>query len=153
MSASQTFTDQVFSMLEERGQAALNAQDPISAMHELMQGCFDTLGDRTAHLKPGALLAGEHQYFVAGAFFVTPDRRYHMIFKHWLLLLAWQRQYGWRKVALNGSRPTTHQKTGSMLTVKASKTKGHVLSEVFGDRFTRCDPRAVGLLTALFGIR
>ena len=79
MPTSQTFTDQVFSMLEDRGQAALNAQDPVSAMRELMQGCFETLGDRTAHLKPGALLEGERQYFVAGAFFVTPDRRYHMI--------------------------------------------------------------------------
>ena len=79
MTATQTFTDQVFSMLEDRGQAALDAQGPTLAMRELMQGCFATLGDRTAHLKPGALLAGEHQYFVAGAFFVTPDRRYHMI--------------------------------------------------------------------------
>jgi GAF domain-containing protein len=66
-------------MLEEKGQEALNALDPVSAMRALMQGCYETLGNRSAHLIPGALLEGEHQYFVAGAFFVTPDRRYHMI--------------------------------------------------------------------------
>ena len=79
MPQTQIFSDQVFNMLEHSGQAALDAGDPTSAMQALMQGCFDTLGDRTAHLRPGALLEGEQQYFVAGAFFVTPDRKYHMI--------------------------------------------------------------------------
>ena len=79
MQTSQIFAEQVFTMLERAGQAALNAPDAVSAMQALMRGCFETLGDRTAHLKAGALLEGEQQYFVAGAFFVTPDRHYHMI--------------------------------------------------------------------------
>lgn len=66
-------------MMEHAGQAALNAPDAESAIRILAQACFDTLGDREAHLKPGALLRGEQQYMIAGAFFVTPDEQYHML--------------------------------------------------------------------------
>jgi hypothetical protein len=66
-------------MLEQAGQAALNADGPESAMRILLQAGFDTVGDREAHLRPGALLPGEHQYFAAGAFFVAPDRSAHML--------------------------------------------------------------------------
>lgn len=65
--------------IEQAGQAALDAGGPEEAMRILGRACFDTLGDRQAHQKPGALLPGERQYFVAGCFFVTPDRRYHML--------------------------------------------------------------------------
>jgi hypothetical protein len=67
-------------MMEEAGQAALNAQGPEEAIRILARACFETLGDRkTAHRVPGALLPGEHQYFIAGAFLVTPDRMHHML--------------------------------------------------------------------------
>ena len=67
-------------MMEEVGQAALNAEDPEQAIRILAQACFETLGEReTAHLLPGALLPGERQYFIAGAFLVTPDRAHHML--------------------------------------------------------------------------
>jgi hypothetical protein len=67
-------------MIDEVGQAALNAQGPEEAIRILARACFETLGDRkTAHLVPGALLAGERQYFIAGAFLVTPDRMHHML--------------------------------------------------------------------------
>jgi hypothetical protein len=66
-------------MMEEAGQAALDADGPEQSVRILARACFDTLGDRQAHLKPGALLQGERQYFVAGAFLVAPDRRYHML--------------------------------------------------------------------------
>jgi hypothetical protein len=69
----------VLAMMEQAGQSALDAEGPEQAMRALAQACFDTLGDRSAHLKPGALLAGERQFFVAGAFIVTPDQRYHML--------------------------------------------------------------------------
>ena len=68
-----------WAIIEQAGQAALDAGGPEDAMRILGRACFDTLGDRQAHLKPGALLPGERQYFVAGCFFVTPDRRYHML--------------------------------------------------------------------------
>ncbi|MDF2463641.1 MAG: hypothetical protein K0Q43_1876 [Ramlibacter sp.] len=69
----------VLAMMEQAGQSALDAEGPEQAMRVLAQACFDTLGDRSAHLKPGALLAGERQFFVAGAFIVTPGQRYHML--------------------------------------------------------------------------
>ncbi len=68
--------------LEAAGQAALDAQGPEEAMRILGRACFDSLGDRQAHLKPSALLPGERQFFVAGCFFVTPDQRYHMLVGH-----------------------------------------------------------------------
>lgn len=66
-------------MIEQAGQACLDAAGPEEAMRVLARACFDTLGDREAHLRPGALKPGEHQFFVAGAFIVTPDTQYHML--------------------------------------------------------------------------
>ncbi|UCE32118.1 MAG: hypothetical protein JSW68_04085 [Burkholderiales bacterium] len=66
-------------MIESAGRAALDAADPEEAIRCLVRGCHERLGDRRAHLRPGALKPGERQYFVAGAFFVTPDARYHML--------------------------------------------------------------------------
>lgn len=66
-------------IIESAGQAALNAADAESAIQVLARTCYETLGDRQAHLRQGALLPGEQQYFVAGAFMVTPDTQYHML--------------------------------------------------------------------------
>jgi hypothetical protein len=74
-----TLMEAGLAMLEKAGTEALDAAGPEEAMHALARGCFDLLGDREAHLKPGALKEGERQFFVAGAFFVLPDRRYHML--------------------------------------------------------------------------
>lgn len=66
-------------MMERAGAEALDAPGPEDAMRAIARGCFDLLGDRAAHLRPGALKEGERQYFVAGCFFVTPDRDWHML--------------------------------------------------------------------------
>ena len=66
-------------MIEQAGQECLNSSGPEEAMRVLARAFYDTLGDRQAHLRPGALLPGEHQFFVAGAFLVSPDARYHML--------------------------------------------------------------------------
>lgn len=66
-------------MIDAAGGAALNAAGPEEAMRSLARGYYDLLGDREAHLKPGALKADERQFCVAGAFFITPDKRYHML--------------------------------------------------------------------------
>jgi hypothetical protein len=66
-------------MLDAAGAAALNAEGPEAAIRVLAHACHDLLGDRAAHLKPGALKPGERQFFIAGAFFATPDARYHML--------------------------------------------------------------------------
>ena len=67
------------SIVDAGGAAALNAAGPEEAIRGLVQAYFDRLGDREAQLAPGALKPGERQYFVAGAFMVTPDKRYHML--------------------------------------------------------------------------
>ena len=66
-------------MIDTAGEAALNATGPEEAIHVLARAYYDLLGDREAHLKPNALKPGERQYFISGAFFVTPDKRYHML--------------------------------------------------------------------------
>ena len=66
-------------MIDKAGEAALNAVGPEEAIHALARAYYDLLGDRKAHLKPNALKPGERQYFISGAFFVTPDKRYHML--------------------------------------------------------------------------
>ncbi|MGG5817838.1 GAF domain-containing protein [Falsiroseomonas sp. HW251] len=66
-------------MMERAGDEALDAAGPEEAIRAIARGCFDLLGDRDAHLRPGALKEGERQYLVAGAFFVTPDRQWHML--------------------------------------------------------------------------
>lgn len=69
----------VLAMIDQAGRAALAAPGPEEAIHGIAQAFYATLGDRAAHEKPGALKDGERQFFVAGAFFPTPDRRYHML--------------------------------------------------------------------------
>lgn len=66
-------------MIDAGGEAALNATGPEEAIRALVRAYFDLLGDREAHLRPGALTAGERQFCVAGAFMVTPEKRYHML--------------------------------------------------------------------------
>jgi hypothetical protein len=66
-------------LIDDAGAAALAADGPEPAIRALLGVCHERLGDRAAHLSPGALKPGERQFFVAGAFFVTPDRRYHML--------------------------------------------------------------------------
>lgn len=66
-------------MVDAAGEEALNAAGPEEAINALTRAYIDLLGDREAHLKPDALKPGEKQYFISGSFFVTPDKRYHML--------------------------------------------------------------------------
>lgn len=53
--------------------AALAATTPEGLIAAPMAILHGRSGDPTAHLKPGALGPGQVQFFVAGAFLVTPD--------------------------------------------------------------------------------
>jgi hypothetical protein len=66
-------------LIDEASAAALAADSPEAAMHAIASRIYATLGDRTAHERTGALKRGERQYFVAGTFFVTPDKQWHML--------------------------------------------------------------------------
>ncbi|MEM8590677.1 MAG: GAF domain-containing protein [Pseudomonadota bacterium] len=71
--------ENALALVDEAGAAALAADGPESALRAIVQRCYDTLGDRDAHLRPDALKPGETQYFVAGAFMISPDGAYHML--------------------------------------------------------------------------
>jgi len=71
--------DPILAMLSDAGAAALAADGPEEAMRALARGCHDTLGDRDAAQRPGALKEGERDYRVSGCFMITPDRRWHML--------------------------------------------------------------------------
>lgn len=66
-------------MIERVGQDCLNAPCAEEAMRVLAQACYETLGDREAHLREGGLLSGERQLFVSGVFAVSPDEKWHML--------------------------------------------------------------------------
>lgn len=76
---NETLTRDGIAMIGAAGAAAMAAPGPEEAIRALTQGCFDLLGDREAHARPGALKPGERDYVIAGSFFVTPDRQYHML--------------------------------------------------------------------------
>lgn len=59
--------------------AARTAASPEAVVRDAMAALFDHLGDRQAHLRDGALLDGQHQFFVCGGFFATPDGRHQML--------------------------------------------------------------------------
>ena len=62
-------------VLRQASEAA-NAEAALSCLTAELQSL---IGDREAHLRPGALKPGERQFSVAGAFLVTPDRRFNML--------------------------------------------------------------------------
>lgn len=59
--------------------AAKAADSPEAVVQASMAVMWSHLGDRSAHLVPGALGPDQHQFFVAGAFFVTPGRLQQML--------------------------------------------------------------------------
>jgi hypothetical protein len=66
-------------VLGESARAACDEVEPEAALHRLVSAWVAELGDRNAHLRPGALREGEHQYYVGGGFMVTPDAAWHML--------------------------------------------------------------------------
>ena len=61
--------------LARAGAAASAATGPEEALLTITETLSDLLGDRDAHLVPGALKEGERQQFACCGFVVTPDRR------------------------------------------------------------------------------
>jgi len=59
--------------------AAAAADTPEAVVEGAIWPLVAVLGDRQAHLRPGALDPGQTQFFVGGAFFVTPDRNHQML--------------------------------------------------------------------------
>lgn len=66
-------------LLAEAAERAARASGPEAALHAIATLFFAALGDREAHHRPDALAPGQEQFFVAGAFLVTPDRQHQML--------------------------------------------------------------------------
>lgn len=70
-------------MTSDATQAAIAAAEAATTPEEVVQASMAVmwahLGDRSAHLILGALSPDQHQFFVAGAFFVTPGRLQQML--------------------------------------------------------------------------
>lgn len=71
--------DAAWSALERATLAADNAPDAESALRHLTAAAREVLGDKEAHLRPGGLKPGEHQFTVSGVFLVTPDGAHSLL--------------------------------------------------------------------------
>jgi hypothetical protein len=120
MSATTSLAARAIAAMEEAGQQALDAPDAESAIRVLAQACYDLLGDREAHLRPGALLPGERQYFIAGAFMVSPDRQYHVLVGN----VGFPPEQERLMVPINGGHPGHVYRTQSKLILKNTDDHG-----------------------------
>ena len=65
--------------LAEATRAANSAPDVESALRYLTAATQEVLGDKEAHLRPGALRAGERQFMVSCIFLITADRQHNLL--------------------------------------------------------------------------
>ena len=70
---------QVMAQLGEIGLAGCNATDIELALRPITRMTYEQLGDRSAHLRPGALKGDESQFFVSGIFLVAPSVDRHVL--------------------------------------------------------------------------
>ena len=71
--------DAAWAALDRAVLAAGDAPDAERALGHLTAATREVLGDRDAHLRPGALKPGEHQFTVSGVFLVTPDGVHNLL--------------------------------------------------------------------------
>ena len=64
----------IAALVAEAERGCGEATAPEDAVRAAVKVFSARLGDREAHLRPQALLPGQTQFFVAGAFMVTPDQ-------------------------------------------------------------------------------
>jgi len=70
---------QALTRLAEATQAANGAPDVESALRHLTAAMQEVLGDKTAHLRPGGLRAGERQFMASGVFLITADHQHNLL--------------------------------------------------------------------------
>jgi len=71
--------DAAWAALDEAVRAAGEGPNAEQALGHLTAATRDALGDPDAHLRPGALKPGEHQFTVSGVFLVTPDGAHNLL--------------------------------------------------------------------------
>src|SRR2546423_1160647 len=70
---------QALARLAEATRAANDAPDVEGALRYLTAATQEGLGGKEAHLRPGGLRAGEHQFVVSCIFLVPADRQHHLL--------------------------------------------------------------------------
>lgn len=73
------YQDAASQAIADASKDLLSANGPEEALSAVTSRLVSLNGDRDAHLQPGALKEGEHQYFIAGCFLLTPDKAEHLL--------------------------------------------------------------------------
>ena len=68
-----------WAVLAKTVRATADARDAESALALLTAAVRELLGDKEAHLRPGALKVGERQFSVSGVFLIEPDGGHHLL--------------------------------------------------------------------------
>lgn len=76
---SRALRDAAWAALKKATLAADNAPDVETALRYLTAATREVLGDKEAHLRPGGLKPGEHQFTVSGIFLITPDGEHNLL--------------------------------------------------------------------------
>ncbi len=73
------FRAQALAALRQAGETATLTAPVEAALSDITKTAYDLLGDREAHLQPGALKEGETQFFVCGIFLLRPGDAGHIL--------------------------------------------------------------------------
>jgi putative methionine-R-sulfoxide reductase with GAF domain len=68
-----TFQTMAWDAFAQASGAAIDAPDAESALRKITEASKLLLGDKEAHLRPGALKEGERHYSISGIFMVSPS--------------------------------------------------------------------------------
>jgi hypothetical protein len=112
-------TPDIPTLVAEAERTSGEAATPEDAIHAIVQVFHANLGDRDAHRKPDALLPGQSQFFVGGAFMVTPDRANLMLIGN-IGFPADQRRL---LVPIDGGNPGQVIATGKPLLIEDTTTR------------------------------
>lgn len=112
-------TKDTASLVAKAERATAEATSPEDAIHAIVEIFHASLGDREAHRKPDALLPGQSQFFVAGAFMVTPDHAKMMLVGN-IGFPAEQRRL---MVPIDGGNPGQVIATGKPLLIEDTTTR------------------------------
>lgn len=106
-------------LLSEAERGSERASSPEGAIHAIVKVFYAHLGDRQAHRRPDALLPGQRQFFVGGAFMVTPDNAKLMLIGN-IGFPAEQRRL---LVPIDGGNPGQVIATGKPLLLEDTTTR------------------------------
>lgn len=109
----------ISALVSEAELASARATGPEDSIHAIVQVFYTNLGDRQAYLKPEALSPGQSQFFVGGAFFVTPDNARMMLIGN----IGFPSEQRRLLVPIEGGNPGQVIATGTPLLIEDTTTR------------------------------